>query len=471
MIDKNEKYVIIGFACADDIRGIKEELREPKLIEVAAVKVENRKIVSHFSSFIALEGYDAHDVCIDYGNAESYGVKEDHLVGAPEFKEVAKRVCEFSKGYVPVAMPSFFDTIKIFLGAAQKRGLSFDRPVRYYPEVFPIKKNFGKEVTAIEQIFTEYDIFLLNDDTLQVTRHDILTYTLAYARLALALMNEEDNCIEDLYDTLFSEYGITFLEGLKDEREDELALAFCNLADEELDGVTIFTDKEQSFFSDFPLERLDMPGFGGAVEKIAPLLKGYRLAVLDLKIFSNRETFSDYKHMAEVLSLLELAKSSNINFLIPIHFEKPFSAWRNSKTLGDRHVQVVQLFNDRGSFGINIFGGKNFPCNEFVLIDIETSGLNETHDRVIWVSAKKIIDGVEMDSFCSFVAFDGTLPPEVVKLTHISDELLKGAPDIDTVMEKFSAFCGDLPIYADNAPFVQKFLKKYSLNIHERNGR
>ena len=283
--------------------------------------------------------------------------------------------------------------------------------------------------------------------------------------------NEAKDRVNELYDTLFSEYGITFLEGLKDEREDELALAFCNLADEELDGVTIFTDKEQSFFSDFPLERLDMLGFGGAAEKIAPLLKGYRLAVLDLKIFSNRETFSDYKHMAEVLSLSELAKSSNINFLIPIHFEKPFSAWRNSEKLGARYVHVVKLFNDRGNYGINIFGGKNFPCNEFILLDIETSGLNETRDQVIWVLAKKIVNGVESDSFFSLVAFDGKLPQEVVKLTHITDELLKGAPDLDTVMAKFSTFCGGLPIYADDAPFVQKFLKKYSLEIRERKGR
>ena len=172
--------------------------------------------------------------------------------------------------------------------------------------------------------------------------------------------NEEANDrVKELYDTLFSEYGITFLEGLKDEREDELALAFCGLAEERCDGVKIFTDKEQSFFSDYPLERLNTTDFGDAAEKIAPLSKGCRLAVLDLKIFSNCQTFSDYRHMTEALSLSELAKSANVNFIIPVHFEKPFSAWRNSKTLGDRYVQVVKLFNDRGNYGINIFGGKN----------------------------------------------------------------------------------------------------------------
>lgn len=282
---------------------------------------------------------------------------------------------------------------------------------------------------------------------------------------------EANDRVKELYETLFSEYGITFLEGLRDEREDELALAFCNLAEERAEGVKIFTDKEQSLFSDYPLERLNMSDFGRVAEIIAPLLNGCRLAVLNLKIFSNCETFSDYKHIVETLSLSELAKSANVNFIIPVHFEKPFSAWRNSKTLGDRHVQVVKLFNDRGNYGINIFGGKYFPCEEFVLIDIETSGLNETRDRVIWVSAKKIVDGVEMDSFFSFVAFDGKLPPEIVNLTHVTDEQLDGAPDLDTVMAKFSAFCGDLLIYADYAPFVQNFLKKYSLEIRERKGR
>ena len=43
---------------------------------------------------------------------------------------------------------------------------------------------------------------------------------------------EANNRVRELYETLFSEYGITFLEGLKDEREDELVLAFCNLAEE-----------------------------------------------------------------------------------------------------------------------------------------------------------------------------------------------------------------------------------------------
>ena len=110
-----------------------------------------------------------------------------------------------------------------------------------------------------------------------------------------------------------------------------------------------------------------------------------------------------------------------------------------------------------------------FSCERFVLLDIETSGLNETCDRVIRVSAYKIIDGKLTERFFSFVAFPGELPREVVGLTGIRDETLKGKPDLDIVMERFTQFRGDLPIYADNAPFVKKFLKKYRLDISEKN--
>ncbi len=110
-----------------------------------------------------------------------------------------------------------------------------------------------------------------------------------------------------------------------------------------------------------------------------------------------------------------------------------------------------------------------FSCERFVLLDIETSGLNETCDRVIRVSADKIIDGKLSERFFSFVAFPGELPREVVGLTGIRDEMLKGKPDLDTVLERFTQFRGDLPIYADNAPFVKKFLKKYELDIFEKN--
>ena len=485
MIDRNETYAILGFACADDIRGLKEKPEKPYLVEVAAVKIEKRKIVSHFSSFIAIGGYDAHDICIDTPNIEAYGVMEEHLIGAPPFEVVAKRVCAYAAGCVPVVIPNFFDTMKIFLEGAKKYGLSFDRSVRQFGEVFPSRKEF-KEGTSMSEVFSEYEIFLLDESLCSNVRRDLLTWTLSYARLALALMDEEEGKIEELYNTLFSQYGITFLEGLGNVREHELALEFCRLAREPpWDGVKVFTDKENSVYSAFPTEKIcltekhetksldsgvcmDERLSLDAAKKIAPHIDHCRLIVLDLKLFSEGESHARYRRLAEALWLKEFAARMDIGILIPAHFEKPFSAWRNSELFAGRHVQAVQLFNDRGECGIEIFGGINFPCEKYVLLDIETSGLNEERDRVISVSADKIIGGKLTECFFSLVAFEGSLPPEIANLTGIRDEMLKGKPDLDTVMKDLESFRGGLPVYSDCAPFVRKFLKKYDLEIGER---
>lgn len=192
MIKRDESFVILGFACADNIRGIKEKLEAPKLLEVAAVKIERGEIDSHFSSFIAIDGYDAHDIFIDIPNIEAYGVMEEHLIGAPSMEEVAKEVCTFANGCAPVAIPSCLGTAGIFAEHAKRYGLAFDRPVRQFGEVFPIRREF-KDGTPMTEVFSAYEIFLMDDSFCPNVRRDLLTWTLSYARLALALMGEEED--------------------------------------------------------------------------------------------------------------------------------------------------------------------------------------------------------------------------------------------------------------------------------------
>lgn len=204
-------------------------------------------------------------------------------------------------------------------------------------------------------------------------------------------MTEAERETVELYNTLFSEYGVTFLEGLGAEREDELALEFCRLAmGSPWDGVKVFTDKENSVYAAFPTEKVclteqcEVKALDGslhteerlssdAAEKIAPHLTDCRLIVLDLNLFSEGEDRACYRRLSEALKLSELAERSNVNFLIPAHFEPPFSAWRNSVLLAGRHVRVVQLFRDREEYGMEIFGGKEFSNAETPLADTAVS--------------------------------------------------------------------------------------------------
>lgn len=99
--------------------------------------------------------------------------------------------------------------------------------------------------------------------------------------------------------------------------------------------------------------------------------------------------------------------------------------------------------------------------NDFVAIDIETSGLNPKIDTVIKVMATKVIGGKIGDRFSTYVYTLKKLSPQVIKITGITNEDLKEAPTLDEVMMLFEEFREDLPIVAYNADFDKKFLGEY----------
>ncbi|MBQ8961651.1 MAG: ribonuclease H-like domain-containing protein [Ruminococcus sp.] len=118
--------------------------------------------------------------------------------------------------------------------------------------------------------------------------------------------------------------------------------------------------------------------------------------------------------------------------------------------------------------------GKNmisFP-NEYVMIDIETTGLSSEWDDILEIGALKVKNNEIIDSFQSFVACDYEIPEEITALTGITNEMLVGAPDPAEAIKNFSAFLGDSIIIGYNVNFDINFLYDYSekyLGIKIRN--
>lgn len=57
-----------------------------------------------------------------------------------------------------------------------------------------------------------------------------------------------------------------------------------------------------------------------------------------------------------------------------------------------------------------------FP-DEYVMIDTETTGFSVEWDSMIEIGALKIRDGEVIDTFETFVKFDGKLPDFITELT------------------------------------------------------
>ncbi len=97
--------------------------------------------------------------------------------------------------------------------------------------------------------------------------------------------------------------------------------------------------------------------------------------------------------------------------------------------------------------------------DEFVAFDLETTGLSSERDRIIEIGAVVIQNGKELARFQTFVDPERPLTEDIVKLTGITDDYLKGAPKIQEVLPKFLEFVGDRILVAHNSRFDTAFIR------------
>ena len=103
---------------------------------------------------------------------------------------------------------------------------------------------------------------------------------------------------------------------------------------------------------------------------------------------------------------------------------------------------------------IVVHGDTDMPFDgEYVAFDLETTGLSAQTDTIIEFGAAIMKNGEVIDRFESFADPKCRLHPRIVDLTGITDEMLKGAPELSEVLPRFLEFCGDRPLVAHNADF------------------
>ena len=105
-----------------------------------------------------------------------------------------------------------------------------------------------------------------------------------------------------------------------------------------------------------------------------------------------------------------------------------------------------------------------FP-KEYVMIDTETTGFSVEWDSMIEIGALKVRNGEIVDTFETFVKYDGELPEFITQLTGITNDMLIDAPASQEAVKAFIDFLGDDMIVGYNVSFDINFirddLKKY----------
>jgi DNA polymerase-3 subunit alpha (Gram-positive type) len=98
--------------------------------------------------------------------------------------------------------------------------------------------------------------------------------------------------------------------------------------------------------------------------------------------------------------------------------------------------------------------------SDFVVFDIETTGLNPKTDHIIEIGAVKISNRKIVDSFSTFVHTDKKLPSRIIELTSITDDMLEGQPEINEALQAFLNFAKNSVLVAHNAKFDLGFIRE-----------
>lgn len=132
------------------------------------------------------------------------------------------------------------------------------------------------------------------------------------------------------------------------------------------------------------------------------------------------------------------------------------------------YVQVSQsnMFKNDNSVPECLIG------REFIVFDLETTGIEKESCMITEIGAVKIIDGVIKEGFSTFVNPQCHIPEVITQLTSIRDEDVKDAPTIENVFPDFYKFIEGIPLVAQNAPFDMGFIgvvaKKMNYNLSNR---
>lgn len=109
----------------------------------------------------------------------------------------------------------------------------------------------------------------------------------------------------------------------------------------------------------------------------------------------------------------------------------------------------------------------NIP-DDYCVIDIETTGLNSKYDEIIELSAIKVQNGKVCDTYTQLVRPIKGVNNFIAKLTGINNDMLKDAPLIKDVIEKYTDFIGTDTVLGYNVNFDINFIYE---NLKKHKGK
>ncbi|MCI8893101.1 MAG: DNA polymerase III subunit epsilon [Lachnospiraceae bacterium] len=110
----------------------------------------------------------------------------------------------------------------------------------------------------------------------------------------------------------------------------------------------------------------------------------------------------------------------------------------------------------------------NRYVEDYVIFDLETTGVRPTADEIIEISAIRVKNHLAAEEYTTLVNPQIHIPASATAINHITDEMVKNAPLLEEAMKSFLAFIGDHILVGHNIhSFDMNFIQAASLRFFE----
>ncbi len=106
--------------------------------------------------------------------------------------------------------------------------------------------------------------------------------------------------------------------------------------------------------------------------------------------------------------------------------------------------------------------------HEFVVVDIETTGLSCHTSKITEIGALKLVNNKIIDRFETLINPEQRIPGFITRLTGISNKMVKDAPKVNEVMPEFLNFLGEKCFVGHYATFDYNFLDHNARLHHDK---
>ncbi|MFQ3675350.1 MAG: single-stranded-DNA-specific exonuclease RecJ [Endomicrobiia bacterium] len=235
--------------------------------------------------------------------------------------------------------------------------------------------------------------------------------------------------------------------------------------------ILIWGDRDTDGVTSVVLLYKTLKSLGAEVDWYIPQTEGYGL---------NIETIDKYKNKVKLIitvdcgisAIEELKHIKNLGMEIVLtdHHEPPEEIYSLKKELNipviNPYMKEYSGFRDLAGVGVVlklVWGlmmsfDENIYNKEYVVLDLETTGLSPTKDEICEIAAVKIKNFIPYETFQTLVKPKNLIPESATNVHGITNEMVSDAPSIKDVLPKFLDFVKDTPIVVHNAEFDMMFI-------------